>query len=353
MKTSLGFIVLILLISINVYGQDQPAGKIHGYLFGDYYYKSGGEKAKAVSATQYSDSALTKGGAFQLRRMYLYYEHAISDNFQAQFLLEGNDGATDGKGRHSVYVKLANLEWKNIIADQNLAFGMVGTPTWAISEKIWGYRAIEKTIVDMRGLGSASDIGVTLRGKFGNEGMFGYAVMIGNGNGQKPENNKSRKYYGSFSAKPIKGLILEAYGDIESEITEPKKKYKIAQNTMLKGFAGYQTEQFTVGLEAIKQIQEYTDTTNVTPLGISIFASAPLMKDKLNAYARFDTYNPDTKNSASGYKENFITAGLDFLAHKNVHIMPNIWMNSFSKKGSSSNRKADTVARITFFYIYK
>jgi hypothetical protein len=350
--------LLIILTTLSLsaavsFAQDQPAGKVHGYVFGDYYYKMGGEKAKAYSTTQYSDSALTKGGAFQFRRIYLYYEHAISENFQAQFLLEGNDGSLDGKGRHTTFVKLANLEWKNILPNQNLAIGMVGTPTWALSEKVWGYRAIEKTIADMRGLGSASDIGVTMKGKFGSEGMFGYAAMIGNGNGQKPENNKSRKYYGSFSAKPIKGLILEAYGDFESEITEPKKYNKIDQNTMIKGFAAYQTDMITVGLEAFKQTQKYTDTTDITPLGISMFASAPLMKDKLSAYARLDIYNANTKNTKTGYKENFITAGVDFLAHKNVHIMPNIWVNSFSKKGSTPTRKADTVARVTFFYVYK
>ncbi|KAB2880869.1 hypothetical protein F9K33_03700 [bacterium] len=353
MKTMLLSLLLLISVSINSRAQDQSAGRVHGYVFGDYYYKFGGEKAKAVSTTQYADSALTKSGAFQLRRIYLYYEHAISETFQAQFLLEGNDGATDGKGRHSVYIKLVNLEWKNILPDQNLALGMIGTPTWAISEKVWGYRAIEKTITDMRGLGGASDIGITMKGSFGNEGMFGYAVMVGNGNGQKPENNKSRKYYGSFSVKPIKGLIVEAYGDFESDITEPKKTFKTSQNTTIKGLAGYQTDKFSVGLETVKQIQEYTDTTNITPLGISLFASAPLIKDKLNAYARFDTYDPNTKNSKAGYKENFITAGIDFVAHKSVHIMPNIWVNTFSKKGSTSNRKADTAARVTFFYVYK
>lgn len=353
MKTVHLLSLLLLLTSITVQAQDQPAGKVSGYVFGDYFYKSGGEKAKAVSTTQYSDSALTKGGAFQLRRIYLYYEHSISETFQAQFLLEGNDGTTDGKGRHSVFIKLANLEWKNFLPDQNLAIGMVATPTWALSEKAWGYRSIEKPIIDMRGLGSSSDIGLLIKGSFGNEKMFGYMAMIGNGNGQKPENNKSKKYYGSLSAKPIKGLTFEVYGDLESSITEPKKQFKSSQNILVKGFTAYQTDQFTVGVEAFKQTQKYTDTTNVTPLGISLFASAPLVKDKLRAFARFDNYDSNTKNTSSGYKENFITAGVDYTAHKNVHIMPNIWLNTFSKKGSTSNRKADTVARITFFYVYK
>ncbi|MBL7995455.1 hypothetical protein JNM05_08785 [bacterium] len=353
MKSTILSFLLLIAVSLNSSAQDQPAGKIHGYLFGDYFYKLGGEKSGAVSGTQYSDSALTKSGAFQLRRIYLFYEHSISETFQAQFLLEGSDGVTDGKGRYSVFIKLANLEWKNILPDQNLAVGLIGTPTWVISEKVWGYRSVEKTITDIRGLGGSTDVGVSMKGSLGNDGMFGYTVMLGNGSGQKPENNKSKKYYGSFSAKPIKGLIAEVYSDFESDITRPAKAYAVSQKTTMKGFAGYQEDRFSIGFEAVKQIQKYTDTTNVTPLGISIFASAPLMKDKLNAFARFDTYDPNTKNSNAGYKENFITAGLDFAVHKNVHIMPNIWMNTFSKKGSISSRKADTVARVTFFYVYK
>ncbi|MBL7961842.1 hypothetical protein JNL27_16540 [bacterium] len=353
MKTTYLSLLILIAVSINSSAQDQPAGKVSGYAFGDYYYKVGGEKSKAVSTTQYSDSAQTKSGAFQLRRIYLNYEHAISETFHAQFLLEGNDGVTDGKDRYSVFIKLANLEWKNILPDQNLAVGIIGTPTWVVSEKVWGYRSVEKTITDFRGMGGSTDLGITMKGSLGTDGMFGYAVMVGNGSGQKPENNKSRKYYGSFTAKPIKGLIVEAYSDFESEITEPKKTYSISQKTTIKGFAGYQDDRFSVGIEAIKQTRQYTDTADITPVGVSVFASAPIIKDKLSAFARFDTYDPDTKNSSFGYNEYFMMAGLDFSAHKNVHIMPNIWINTFSKKGSTTNRKADTVARVTFFYVYK
>jgi hypothetical protein len=344
-----------------VCAQDQPAGKIHGYVFGDYFYKFGGANIKAASSTQYSDSALNKSGAFQIRRIYLYYEHNLSEKFFAQFLLESNDKSVEytadkaGKptkdGRHTVFVKLAYLEWKDIIPQGNLAFGMVPTPTWALSEKMWNYRPIEKTVMDMRGLGGASDIGVTLRGKLGNDGMFGYAFMVGNGNGQKPENNKSKKYYGSLSAKPVKGITTEVYYDQESKILN-SQNHETMSRTSLKGLAAYQHEKFTIGVEMLKQTQKkVSDTTDIKPLGLSVFAWAPVSgSDKLNAFARFDTYDPDTQNSAA-YKENFITAGIDYMPIKNVHIMPNLWMNSFSKKGSK--RDTDKVVRITFFYVYK
>ena len=356
-------IILILsLVGAGAFAQDQPAGKVHGYLFGDYFYKFGAEKAKAVSSTQYSDSALYKSGAFQIRRIYLYYDHNLSEKFFAQFLLEANDKAVEytadktGKptkdGRHTVFVKLAYLEWKDIIPQGNLAIGIVPTPTWAISEKLWNYRPIEKTVTDMRGLGGASDMGITLRGKFGSDGMFGYAFMVGNGNGQKPENNKSKKYYGSLSAKPIKGLTLEVYGDNESKLMNSQNKEKMSRTT-LKGLTVYQAEKFTVGAEIMSQTQKkVTDSTDVKPFGVSLFAWAPIPgTDKLSAFARFDTFDPNTEIS-SDFKENFLTFGLDYAPIKNVHIMPNIWLNSFSGKGGAK-RDMDKVARVTFFYVYK
>jgi hypothetical protein len=88
---------------------------------------------------------------------------------------------------------------------------------------------------------------------------------------------------------------------------------------------------------------------------VSVFAWAPLPGvSDLNAYARFDLYNPDTKNGSSGFKENFITVGLDYMPTKNVHFMPNIWVNTFSNKASGGpNPDADVVGRLTFFYVYK
>ncbi len=333
--------------------QDKPAGKVHGYVFGDYFYKIGGDSTGKSS--QYSSLGKSQQ-AFQFRRFYLYYDHTFDEKFSAQFLLEGNDKAlTDGK--HGVFVKTAYLEWKNILPNSNLWFGLIPTPTWSLlSEKVWNYRSIEKTVADFRGLGSASDIGVGLRGKFDAEGMFNYVAMIGNGNAQKPENNKYKKYYLSVSAKPVKELVLEGYVDFEPAFNDLNK-------TTLKGFAAYQSQDFTVGVEVVQQIQAkqgaipqgQTTPNDKTPLGISLFGWAPIPTvEGLNAFARYDFYNPDTKVSNAGFKETFITAGLDYMPIKNVHLMPNIWINSFSPKASGvASRDADVVARLTFFYVYK
>ncbi len=358
-----GVMLIILFAGIAGFAQDQPAGKVHGYVFGDYFYKANGDSTG--SGSQYAGFPRKQSG-FMFRRLYLYYDHTISENFQAQFLLEGNDKAAEygedknGKptvGRHTLFIKTAFLEWKNLIPKGSIMVGMVPTPTWSspgsAAEKMWNYRSIEKTVADFRGLGSASDIGIMVRGKAGNDDKFGYALMVGNGNGQKPENNKSRKYYLNGSVQPVKGLVVEAYADYEKDLLNKSNKTDMSKMT-LKGFAAYQVERFTVGVEGVRQTQKNsTDTSDVIPFGLAVFGWTKLT-EKLNAFARFDMFDPDTEVTNAGYKENFITAGVDYAPHKSVHVMPNIWLNTFSKKSSGvGNRDSDVVYRVTFYYVYK
>lgn len=336
-----------MCIATILVAQDEPSGKVHGYVFGDYFYKIGGNAAE-VSSSQYSKAEKDFQG-FQFRRLYLYYDHTFDQKFSAQFLLEGNDKVLDPAGKHGVFIKTAYLEIKDILPLASLSLGLVPTPTWSLlSEKVWNYRSIEKTITDFRGLGNASDIGLLLHGIFDVDGMFGYHVMIGNGNGQKPEINKYKKYYAALFAKPMKELILEGYVDYEPAASDLNKM-------TLKGFAAYQSSAFTFGVEFVQQTQQNAGgkDTNRVPLGIAVFAWAPLpIVDALNAFVRYDLYNPDTKITDKGYKEGFMTVGLDYMPIPNVHIMPNVWINTFSAK-SSGEKDADVVGRVTFFYIYK
>lgn len=348
MKQFFALILTVLIFSVNLFAQEITGAKVHGYVFGDYFYKLAGN-ATEVTPSQYS-KVEKDFQAFQFRRLYLYLDYTFDENFNAQFLLEGNDKALEPGGKHGIFVKTAYLEWKNLIPMSSLAIGLIPTPTWSWSnsEKTWGYRSIEKTITDFRGLGSASDIGIGLKGKFDKDATFSYTLMIGNGTGQKPESNKYKKYYGNFAVKPMKDLIIEAYGDYEPAADEKSK-------TTLKGFASYKFSDITLGVEAVQQTQKKigTNGADIVPFGVTFFAWAPLTSG-LNAFARYDLYNPNTKVSDAGYKENFIVAGLDYMPIPNVHIMPNIWINTFSGKSSNVAKKdEDVIARITFFYVYK
>lgn len=383
-------VVSIVFFSTILRAQDKPGGKVHGLVFGDYFYMIGADTTGKRGSGQFS-STEKDFQAFQLRRLYLYYDHHISEDFFAQFLIEGNEKIVEQGGRHGLFIKTAYLEWKNLLPMGTLAFGLVPTPTWGwgLSEKTWNYRSVEKTITDFRGLGIATDIGIAMRGKFNSNGTFNYVAMIGNGNAQKPEFDKYKKFYLSLNVKPAKELIIEGYADYECVRTKVDETTRIDTSIRtiyysgdsvkvlrvktiptidirkqtrltLKAFIAYQTEKFTVGAELLHRTDnpkknELKKIENVTPFGISLFAWAPIPgRSDLNAFARFDFYNPDTKVSNAGYNENFITAGIDYMPIKSVHIIPNIWINKYSNKNSGNlKRDADIVGRITFFYVYK
>jgi len=349
------FILIFSSIQFNtLYSQEKSPFKISGLLFGDYFYKIHGD----TSGTLGEYSLYKKDyQAFDLRRVILSYEHSISDKFTAAFTLEGGNKFLGSGGRYSVIVKAAYLEWKNIFEGSNLYAGYFLTPAfvWGISEKMWAYRSVEKTISDFRSLTTAVDLGVGLKGCFDKKSKYGYFIMIGNGTATRPENNKYKNYYASLNAKPVENLNIEAYTEFEPNADDKNK-------LTFKGVLAYQTPFFTIGAEAVNQVKKKAgvNSSDVNPFGISFYAHGTLIKDKknkaskLNAFARFDVYDPDMKLDTAGFIENFITAGLDFMPIPSIHIMPNVWINTYTDKSSAKIKKdSDIVARLTFFYIYK
>src|SRR5581483_8985423 len=132
MRTGLRVIVLLLIAySAKAQKQDQvqpdisfkPSGKLWGYTFADYYYKAHADSLNRGGANQYSNIEKDRN-AFQIRRIYLGYNYDITPQFSAEFLLAAEDNAvtrtqqptgdllTDNK--LTVYIKFANLRWKNI-----------------------------------------------------------------------------------------------------------------------------------------------------------------------------------------------------------------------------------------------
>ncbi len=365
----------------------KPSGKLWGYAFGDYYYKAHSDSLNRGGANQYT--GIEKGrNAFQFRRIYLGYNYDISPKFAAEMVLAAEDNITNKSGQTSgdlttnnklsFYIKLANVRWKNIWKGTDLVIGQSPTPAFALlSEGIWGYRSIERPITDIRRV-SSFDLGVALQGKFDPAtANYGYNVMVSNGTGARPENDRFKWFQGDVYAKLFdKKLILDVYTDYQR--LNWTSSFHRARN-MIKAFAAYTTPVFTIGGEAFMLRSKndvvgmngtVNDTLNANATGISTFIRGALVKEKLGYFARVDFYNPDVNYNSDAFqsykglssnfepnnKERFFTAGLDFTPIKNVHIMPNIWYNQYRSNRKTSVFPAthdyDLVYRITFHYIY-
>lgn len=376
MKRSLYFLLLMwailsatLLTAQNGAETFKPSGKVWGYAFGDAYYKISGDTASWSSRAEYS-GVPEEVYAFALRRMYLGYDYNISPTFSASALLEGSDVIRTAGGDRGVTIKNIYLRWKEIYPGADLLFGQIPTLAFStIPEKVWGYRSIEKTLADQRGVRSSSDFGVALHSRLDTLGNYGFNVMIGNGTGTRPEvltdagKHKiySAELYGYFIDRAI---VVDLYADYQTGLND--------QNVItLKGFVAYQSDPFTIGAEALTQTHQNIKSggADATPFGFSVFARGRIIEDKLNAFIRYDSYDPDNSyrtedvlpvfnpsQMSRHYEEQFFTAGLDWMPHKNVHIMPNIWINSYKPKMETevlTPREADIVPRITLYFIFR
>ena len=395
-------------------------GRIWGYAFGDYFYKSNADALNRGSNNQYS-GYMKDRNAFQFRRIYLGYDYNFSKKFSSELLLAAEDNF-DGKGnpitsgasgdlvngKLGFYIKLANLRIKNIWEGTDLVIGQQGTPAFSgSSEKVWGYRSIEKTIADFHKTPSF-DMGVGLQGTFDPKTKnYGYNLLVGNGaqslNGAKPSQNNNKYLYGDIWAKFLdQKLIVDVYADYaRTNDWAVKTGTDQTSRQMLKGFVSYSTSPISVGLEgfvnnlknginATKIDGSGADVLNDVATGISAFVTGDIVKNQLRFFARYDAFTPTTKvdnNKYSNYtlltpsynegstaptkisdqtyKQNFITLGLDWMPAKNIHIMPNIWYNHYSTQLTGDNNTAvngdladkakgdhDLVYRLTFYYTF-
>ena len=353
---------------------------------------------------------------------------AAEDDFNGASITQGSAGTSIGDvtqgGKFAPYVKLANLRWKNIFKNSDLVIGQQSTPGFAktgrndqTAEEVWGYRSIERTISDIRRTPSF-DLGASLQGWFDKKGNFGYMAMVGNGNSAKPATNSFKWLYADIYAKFFnKRLIIDLYQDYEKLAwgvyvpgvkagTESPNGPEYADRNMTKLFVAWNTKPLTIGFEGFQNTilsgikvtgadgQTYYRTQHTMAMSVYVrgrVVSAPNGDPRLNFFARFDNYDPSgnlstiasdantrsyTSSTVSQYdattKEQFVTAGFDYMPFKNVHIMPNLWLNTYasslsptgendakvpvaySKMNANVNgaKGTDAVWRLTFYYIF-
>jgi len=369
---------------------------------------------------------------FQFRRIYLGYNYDISQHFSAEFLLAAEDDFNGGltnqpagdvlkDGKFAPYVKYANIRWKNLWHNTDLVIGSQATPGFApngrnnqTSEDVWGYRSIERTVADIRRTPDY-DMGASLQGWFDERGCFGYMVMVGNGTQANPETDQYKSFYGDVYAKFFgKRLVIDLYQDYErlnwgvwaqgakAGVESPNGNWYHDRN-MTKLFLAWNTKMLTVGFEGFqntilgdvqvtgKDGNTYYRTTKAMDYSFYVrgrILSNPAGNAVLGFFARYDNYDPsgnlnnivNDKNVASYVSltptyeattlEQFVTFGLDFTPVKNVHFMPNVWMNTYNSdlSGSGANgagtkytamnslvsgvKGTDAVYRLTFYYTY-
>ena len=387
----------------------KPHGNLWGLTFGDYMYKPNADTAGGGLGRGSNQYSKVPAGSrfFQFRRIYLGYTYDISPRLSVEILLaaendyytgsigdQSNQGDVLADNKFAPFIKLANVRWKNIFKGSDLVMGEIYTPAFPLlSEVVWGYRSVEKTVADMRATPSY-DEGVALQGRYGDKVNYGYNLMMGNGNGAIPENNNFQMFYGDIWAKFLdKKLIVDLYQDYRKLNWNPidtlTNGFHHDRNTT-KLLIAYQWPKLTIGIEAMQTTlmgdvqaetinnRTYYYTTFAT--AISAYIRGRIYKDKLGFFARYDNYNPGHKISeaynnpqiieytplTTAYdpttKEQFVTFGVDYTPFPNLHLMPNFYMNTYQctlpaadyglDNKASGVIGTDAVIRLTVYYIF-
>lgn len=305
-----------------VFAAQAEGGKIKGVMFGEYYYVLAADEADAEQAA--------KRNAFRFRRLYFTYQKDVATDFAIRFRLEARDAGFAQGSKMEPFVKHGYLQWKKGLGDADLYLGLSGTPTWAVAEKVWGYRSIAKTVLDYNKIGSSADLGAALKGR---ADRLRYHLMVGNGPGQGPEDDHGKKFYGSLSFKAADRWVLEGYADFNAKPAGRNER-------TFKGFVGWQGVQGAAGLEVFSRTNERAGDNGQDQViaGVSAFGSLPLSA-VLKGFGRFDAITHDAEDTSDLL---FIT-GLDYAAATNVHLMPNVLIES------PSGRDANVQGRLTFF----
>lgn len=308
--------------------------------------------------------------------------------------VSNGDNLVDGK--MAFWIKNFNLRVRDVWNGTDFVIGEMSTPGFALnepgtngptslSESTWAYRSVEKTITDFH-KNNSYDVGAALQGTFDPATKnFGYVAMVGNNStssllsASNANTGFYKIFYGDIWAKFLdQHLYVDFYADYSK--TAPATAVIPGQeHNMFKLFVAYLSKPVNVGVEVYTQniasgvnsvtpAPSTTTPEDATVHGLSVWVRGAIVKN-LNYYARYDTYNPDTKfNTANTYtvntnygsynpttKEQFYTAGVDYNPIKNVHFMPNFWLIQYANQGPTAATVLNDhtiVYRFTFFYTF-
>lgn len=295
-------------------GQDVSVG---GRAYVDYFY------------TMASPDAAAEGlHGFRYRRLYLTTDFTLSESFSGRARLEANDGTVGPKGPEP-YVKDLSLTWA-YAEDHSATLGVTPPPAFSLAEDVWGYRSLEKMVLDRVGIVSSRDFGLRLDGAFTESPVVRYAVMVANNSGTRLETDALKRVYGQLEVRPVEPLLFVVGADHAG--------YDDARDTgtRVSAFGGYVSNPLRLGLEGYAYRETRTMEQDDTAIGGSLF-SVVRIAAQWSVLARLD-------RSRQIHPERFETlflGGVAYRPHPSVELTPNL------RVLNQDDGAAETTGRVT------
>ena len=249
--------------------------------------------------------------AFNFNRQYFNYTIKTSENmnFKLVFDVGRTHKVTDEYGnniedtRLLVFLKKAQLDYKSNWGKTIL--GIIGTNTYGVQEKTWGYRFIDKSAMDKNKFVKTADLGIGFSKNLMSNLNMGIQYL--NGEGYKsPEINFIQKLnlninYGEINLSKNSGLNLGMV--YSTDLTEDSSRV-----TLFSIYTGFSIKKIRFGAEF-----DILDDKELT----SIYLNYSLSR-QIDLFSRYDVLSEDSK------KDKYIISGLVFDCENGLLISPNI-----------------------------
>ncbi len=296
MKRTYTMAVAILLVVAFTKGASAVEIKTGGTIFAHYEY---------VTSEHLKDGTKAKDfNAFDVSRVYLNLDAAFSDTVRGFVQYETNLISRE-ETANSVFVKQALLEIKEVYPDAKVMFGLIPSSWRGYEEGIWRHRFVSKILDDVEGLFSATDRGVRLNGK---APFLEYDFAVVNGEGIKNnEVNRYKDLAAKVAIAPFKEGALSGL-KINAHLQEGAYDQDLPRDRFIGGLS-YESKRFNIMGSSYNATDQKTATsTEAKGEGFSIHGVYNF-SEKCNGFARYDSWDPDTKTSDDDYSKIFIGTG--------------------------------------------
>jgi len=317
--------------------RNDPGVKISGLLFGDYYWVASNH-----------NPGLEDRNGFWVRRSYLTFDKPLGESLDMRLRFEMNSaGDFTSRSKLEPFVKDAYLRWK-FSGNHSTYLGLSSTHTWQTVESHWGYRQVEKTVLDLQRLGSSRELGVAFRGSFDSQRKVRYHFQVANGAGTGSESDAEKKVLFSLGLYPTESVVLEFYTDYDNR---PLDEYR----RTFQGFVGFKQDWGRLGVQYAHQ------TRNGDPdLELDAFSVYGVWKlsQRASLFGRYDRMlDPNPDGARISYipfdptaESNLFIAGVDLRVNNQFSLIPNLVIIRYDKREDGTQPSTDFIPRMTFFY---
>jgi hypothetical protein len=375
---ALGILMLpmVSLMSLMAQTTTPPPQTFSATVYLDYrYFLSNAGPATLKPA---AETSAYLNNQFVFRRAYFTYENKISDNLKFRFRIDADNtanvtgvtltgspvsGVTLGKDdKLRPFIKHLYLEYSNfLIPKMVLNVGMIETLTFKPAEERWGLRSVAKTLVDgyqditkANIAATSADIGATL--KYSIAKYFRFAAGFYNGaHYSHAETDQYKEVELQAQLSPLPGLSFVGYMDYERKLpvtalpaeTKPAATtykvdafFEMVKNLVVAG------EWFTFKADLNQTGGEKYDRS-----GWSTFARYTVKPDKLQLFARYDSYRPNSLDR--DLDMSLVIAGFEWAPyHASWKLQPNVWFYNYKngvRYNATATKNSDVVFNLTFF----